>query len=148
MSSFSYKFATWIWIFAAKCAELNTLPYYSEAGWKCSYESFFSPYLHSNRKAQVLKCLDPPVCLLKASSSWGPWRRRGVGPPERSAASFASLWIFCSGTRPKTDHRADQCVFLSTFQLFVWVLFTLLYLTQKSTRYTTDLVILVLIHLA
>lgn len=62
-----------------------------------------SPYLRSNCKLRVLKCLGPPACLPGASSSWGLWRRRDVGPPERSAASSFVLWISCSGTKPRTE---------------------------------------------
>lgn len=63
-----------------------------------------SSYLHSNRRPQVLRCPDPPACLQGASSSSGPWRRRAAGRQVRSAVSFVSLWIFCSGTRPASNH--------------------------------------------
>lgn len=44
---------------------------------------FTVPYLHSNYKPQVPKCLDPPACLPGASSSSDPWKRRVAGPQER-----------------------------------------------------------------
>lgn len=62
-------------------------------------------YLRSNRRPRVPECQAPPACLPAASFFSAPWKRRAAGPPERSAASFVALWIFCSGTKPATQQK-------------------------------------------